>query len=335
MPVLALDGGNTKSVAVVATSEGDILGSAAVDGCGDIYGAVSEDAALTVLSEVAHQAMQSAGVRAGHIALMTASLAGADWPEDFALYRRELRRRVGLSKEVHVMNDGLGPLRLGNSSGTGVAVVAGTGAAVGARGPDGQTWHASFWLRLSAPGSLGRLGLEAVYQAALGLGPPTALTSRLLSQYREPDVEKLLHACTRRDNALSGDALKGAARVVLDADGAGDEVAGSIVDSYAAELAGYAAVAASKVDMTGSFPVVLLGGLLDHQTSRLPSVLAKHVREREHRAEPVFPKVVPVAGVVLEAIALRSGTLTEQVRSRVLASPEMRTLGRRQEADGP
>ncbi len=38
--VLAVDGGNTKTIAMVATAEGAVLG-AAYGGCGDIYNAVT------------------------------------------------------------------------------------------------------------------------------------------------------------------------------------------------------------------------------------------------------------------------------------------------------
>lgn len=321
--VLALDGGNTKSVAVLASLDGEVIASA-VGGCGDIYGAESEGAALAVLSGTASQALRSAGAKADQVAVTVASLAGADWPEDFVLYKAELQRQVGLSGQLHVVNDGLGPLRLGNRSGTGVAIVVGTGAAVGARGPTGEIWHASFWLPLSAAGSLGRRGLEAVYRAALGLGPETSLTGRVLELYRATDVEALLHAFTRRQSPLSALVTKDASRLVLDEDAADDPVACAIVDSYAEELSGYAAMAGKKVHLNGPFPLVLVGGLLGHATSRLPAALAFHVRNRDARAEPVFPEVAPVAGALLDALEIALGPPGEQVRSRALASVLLR-----------
>jgi hypothetical protein len=101
-------------------------------------------------------------------------------------------------------------------------------------------------------------------------------------------------------------------------------VACASVDSYAEELSGYAAVAGKKVHFNGPFPLVLVGGLLGHATSRLPAALAFHVRNRDGRAEPVFPEVAPVAGALLDALEIALGQPGDQVRSRALASVLLR-----------
>lgn len=323
--VLAIDGGNTKSVAVVATTEGTVLGHG-LGGCGDIYGAPTEEDAMRTLAAVAVSALAEARVAPAKVGAMVASVAGADWPEDFELFERELVRRIGLACPTLVLNDGLGPLRLGDPSGVGVAIVLGTGVAIGARGPAGKTWNASFWLPFSMT-TLGQRALQAVYRWELGLAPSSALTDRLLNYFGVADVEDLLHGFTQRAGRFPPDSKQEAGVLLLEQDAAGDEVARNIVDSYAAELAEYALVASRRAGLGRRFPLVLTGGVLQNRASSLAGRIAAHVRKGAEGAEPVLPAVAPVAGSVLEAIALSgNGPVSRELQQRVLVAPSLQTV---------
>src|ERR1700686_1626912 len=88
--VLGVDGGNTKTIAIVAALDGTILG-AGRGGCGDIYNGRSrvnwEEAAAVGIpnSEYAVKtALQAAQVDASDLITAVFNMAGADWPEDFA-----------------------------------------------------------------------------------------------------------------------------------------------------------------------------------------------------------------------------------------------------------
>src|SRR5262245_51224203 len=144
--VLAVDGGNTKTIAMVATGEGTVLG-AAYGGCGDIYNATAGagDPALSALTNVTGTilaALAAAGVEAADLAVSVLNMAGADWPEDIAFWREAMTAR-GYGGSVHVQNDALGALYIGSPDATGVSIVCGTGVATGARAPDGRIWHTS------------------------------------------------------------------------------------------------------------------------------------------------------------------------------------------------
>ena len=106
--LLGVDGGNTKTVAVVAAADGTILGAARILRTSDIY-AVPPDVAVAIHHEVADQALASAGLAPDSVSVSAAfSLAGADWPEDIALLEHRLRTRwPGAS----VVNDAIGALR--------------------------------------------------------------------------------------------------------------------------------------------------------------------------------------------------------------------------------
>ena len=185
--VLGVDGGNTKTLALVASSDGVILGIGRA-GCGDIYGATSPEAAIAEIESAVNAALSEAGIQPAELSTGAFSLAGADWPEDFRLLEDTMRAR-GYGQSILVVNDAIGALRAGSPDGSGVAVACGTGAAIGARNSDGRIWHSSFWQEPQGAGDLSSQALHAVYRAELGIDPPTALTERLLAVFAARRVE--------------------------------------------------------------------------------------------------------------------------------------------------
>src|SRR5262245_8740925 len=138
--VLGVDGGNTKTIALVARSDGVIVG-AGRSGCGDIY-RYGDAAAVAEITQAASTALKAAGIQAGDLAAGTFSLAGADWLEDFETIHAAMMQHQ-LGKSIIVVNDAVGALRAGSPDGTGVAVVCGTGAGTASRNANGQVWHSS------------------------------------------------------------------------------------------------------------------------------------------------------------------------------------------------
>src|SRR5688572_31888082 len=90
--VLGVDGGNTKTLALVAREDGLILGTGRA-GCGDIYGAESPVAAIAEIERAVDTALQEAGIQVTQLSTCAFSLAGADWPEDFRLLEDAMRDR--------------------------------------------------------------------------------------------------------------------------------------------------------------------------------------------------------------------------------------------------
>ena len=229
------------------------------------------------------------------------SMAGADWPEDFALLRAELEQR-GLGQGLSIYNDAIGALRAGSPDGYGVSVVCGTGAAVGARAPDGRLWHTSYWQEPQGAHDLGGQALRAVYRAELGLDPPTTLTRRVLEFYKQPRVEDVLHLLTARVRQPNPD-VGGLARALLDEAAAGDATAHRLVAAHGAALGDYALVAARRVGLEHApFTLVLAGGVLRHASDLLPSAVVARVRRDSPAVRPVVSRLEPVAGAALLAL---------------------------------
>jgi N-acetylglucosamine kinase-like BadF-type ATPase len=322
--LLGVDGGNTKAVAAVARPDGTIVGTARVLRGSDIY-AVPEDEAIAVHHQVADRALAAAGTAGGsgsdapRTPSLTAafSLAGADWPEDIALLERRLRERWPTAV---VVNDAIGALRAAIPSGPGVVVVCGTGAATGARGPDGRTWHSSFWQEPQGAHELGVQTLKAVFRADLRIDPPTALVPRVLTATGEPNVEALLHHATaravtrRRDPALL-------TWVLLDAAEAGDATACAIVERQGRELGRTALAAAARVgiDPDAAFSLALAGGVLRHPGPGLREAIVSTVLAAAPRAHVLGPGLEPVAGALLLAFDAAGIKADDAVLERIAA----------------
>ena len=176
--LLAVDGGNTKTVAIAAGRDGTVLGTGTA-GCSNIYAPAEWEAdPLGQLERAARGALEAAGAAGGDVAFAVLSLSGADSPEDFGYLADEARRRLALPHCL-VLNDAIGALRCGTPGGVGVSAVCGTSGALGARRADGATWHLGFWPRHGAGHALGHEALRAVEEAGLGLAPSTSLTPHL------------------------------------------------------------------------------------------------------------------------------------------------------------
>ena len=316
--LLGVDAGNTKTIALVARADGAVVGWGRA-GCGDIYGASSPEAALAEVLRAVEEALAAAGASAHELAAGAFSMAGADWPEDFELLAGAMRGR-GLGRKIAVYNDAIGALRAGSPDGFGVSVVCGTGAAIGARAPDGRLWHTSFWQEPQGAGELAQRALRAVYRAELGIDPPTALTGRVLAHFGLPTVEAVLHALTARGRQRPPN-VHGLARVLLDVAAEGDPAARRIVEAHGASLGDYALAAARRVVLVGSaFRLVLAGGVLRHPSPLLRDALVARVQRDAPRVQPVRSRLEPAAGALLLAFELAGAAVDEPLVAQVAAT---------------
>src|SRR5258708_13542476 len=142
--VLGVDGGNSKTIALVAALDGTILGAGG-GGCGDIYNAEPgtdwPDSAAEAIANIEFAvlgALQAAHVKESDIVAAVFNMAGADWPEDFAYIQAAVEAR-GFGRTIIVQNDALGVLHGGSSVATGVSVVFGTVPSTAARPPTRRT----------------------------------------------------------------------------------------------------------------------------------------------------------------------------------------------------
>jgi N-acetylglucosamine kinase-like BadF-type ATPase len=322
--VLAVDGGNTKTIAIVAALDGTIAG-AGRGGCSDIYNAVPNDglpnpaaAALANAERTVTAALQAARVASSDLAVGVFNMAGTDWPEDVAFWRDAMAER-GFGRQIIAQNDALGVLYAATPDASGVSVVCGTGAATGARTVDGRVWHSSFW-QDEAQGStqLGQKLLFAVYRSALGIELPTSLTPRIQNFFGVQSVEDVLHLFHNRlrPAPTTVDRLT---PILLDEAHAGDAVARRVVEEHGAALGDIALAAARKVALEGTpFYLVLAGGVFRHPTTVLADAIVARVRTTSPEVRPVRSPSEPIVGVLVQALTTAGVAVDQALLNRLM-----------------
>lgn len=299
--VLGVDGGNSKSIALVARGDGSIVGAARRSGSADIY--AGEEAALELLRAVVADALADAGASAADVAASTFSLAGADWPEDAAFLHDSLVG-IGVGASIVVVNDAIGALAGAVPEGPAVVVSLGTGAATGARGTDGRTWHSSFWQVTQGAAELARRALDAVARAELGIESARLLGERLLAATGDATVEAALHRLTRRSRGAP-ESLAPVVRALFEAANAGDPMAVRIVMQHGTGIGEVAAAAARRVGIDREpYALAFTGGVARSGARGLTSAAIEAIRAAGQAPRPVDARWAPAVGALL--VGLRS-----------------------------
>ena len=315
--VLGVDAGNSKTVALVAGLDGTVVG-AGRSGGGDISNRAVGVAALENVTAAVTAALEQSSVDKQQLVAQTFSMAGADWPEDFAFLREHLSRRWG---EVQVVNDAVGALRAGSPEGVGVVSVCGTYATSAARSPDGATWHAGFWQETGGAFRLGEEALRAVYRADLGIDPATSLTNAVLAFFSRDSVQDILQALTTRGSSLSANTVARLAPLLLSAAARGDTVARGIVHSQGYTLADYALAAARQVGIDAApFKLFLTGGVFRHPSRLLEEAVSARVYTHNPNVTVSRSDREPVVGAVLLALEDAAVTSSPAIYERLRAS---------------
>lgn len=271
---LGVDGGGSKTLAVVTDAQGIERGRGQADGSN--YHAIGIEQTITHVDASIKQALRAAGAGVS-LAAAWCGLAGADHPDDTALLRSHLCR---LAPNVTVTNDVelvLGAL----DRRIGVALIAGTGSiAFGANDSRRSTRVGGWGHLLGDEGSgydIGRQALRAATRAADGRGKPTLLLNQILERWQLATPSDIIpHVYQQHDKAR----IAGLASLTLHAARAGDPIARAIARRAAAELARAAITVCEQLGLTHDVPLALGGGLLVHEAAFRAAVLRRIRRVR-------------------------------------------------------
>ena len=266
--LLGVDGGATKTIALVVDGAGGVLG-AGRSGSSDIHSESPPTRAIANIVSAVQQALDAAGADAGDLGACAFGLCGADWPEDMAFYAEQLRARLALREPPIIVNDAFNPLRAGTDDGVGVAVVLGTGGAIAARGPGGATWFSGERIERSGALELGRVVFDSLVRAEYAEGPHPAYEPAALRVFEADSIEELVHTITRS----WGTGYRSVARLapaLLQAADAGDPASLGVVREHAGRITAYVRAAGRRVrSHDGRGTVVLAGGLLRGRSTSL------------------------------------------------------------------
>jgi len=259
--ILGIDGGGSKTRALIADRHGVVLGSGVV--ASSNYQAVGLAAATTTVQQAIAGALVQAGLNPqAKIAAACFGLAGVDRQADRALWEQWVQK-TGIAQRFALVNDAELVLAGGTPDGWGVALICGTGSICYGRARDGTTARAGGWGHLLGDeGSGYDIALHALRRAtqtADGRADAHALLAALLAYWKLREPTQLIQHVY-----LSGVARPDIAQLaqpIMALAESGDQHARSILEQAATDLGRSINAVVRKLALQQP-PLALGGGVL-------------------------------------------------------------------------
>ena len=312
--VLAVDGGQTGTVAVLMTSDGDLRG---VGRGGPIRHHEEPDAERFVRDGLGRAVTDAlSGARVGDsIAVSCLAMTGSA-----AIADGMIRELVEARQHLTLESDTLAALASGTASEGGIGLIAGTGtvALAHGRGADDVLVGGWGWL-LGDEGGGFWIAMEALKAAARdvdGTAAHTALTLAVPSRLGQPDMRGVYNLVT--GSRLDRTAIAALATSVVAIAESGDVAAAGILDRAADRLADLvvATVAAAPFLAPDERLIVPSGGVLRPGGWVLTRLIAQ-LAERAPGFRVVVPQVPPVIGAYYLALRAAGMPIDHTLRDRV------------------
>lgn len=342
IPLLAVDGGGTKCLAVFANAEGRVLASGRAGSCN--YQGVGREAAaleLTRAIEEAKRQLADLDVQGNtrsafdggaaplpsqakapspavtvesplHVACAVFGLAGLDTDYDRQvieeLVHEALRNTQVQADRIIVENDGVAALLGATGGAPGILVIAGTGSIVYGINASGESARAGGWgHRVGDEGSGYWIGKQAIIAALRGYdgrSGATALTGKLLHHLKLSTEEELFNWAYSA--AYRVEKTAGLSKLVSEAEQEGDASARMILEAAADELFLGARAVIERIGLAAAeepFALILQGGVLQN-IPLVRSRLAERIRSISPLASVDEAKMEPIYGVIAQGMRL-------------------------------
>lgn len=295
---LGVDGGGSKTLAVVCDITGRIAGRAE-SGCGNHQ--VGAAAAEHHIALAVHEALDKAGITKDQVERAVFGLAGADREADFRVLRPMIAR-LGFARDDIVCDTVIG-LRAGTRQAFGVVVICGTGTncyGINRQGDELQV--GGFGYSFGDFGGGSDLAVEvfrSVIRAWEGREAPTLLAEAVLHRLGHSSEEEMFHHFLDTGARVPNDLAK----LLFEVAGH-DETARSILARQGHELGKAAAAVIRKLGMEQErFDLVMAGSILTRGDSRyIVPALDAEVRLAAPRYDLAILTLEPVAGALFMAM---------------------------------
>lgn len=299
--LLAVDGGGTKTQALVADRDGKVLARGLgpssnihnvglEESCRSVATAI-EGALLHVLGPQVHRS--GVAWKSAPFAAACFGLSGVDGPTDEAEVGRWVKDQA-IAPRFVVVNDSELILAGGTPQGWGVALISGTGSICLGRTAEGKTARVGGWGPLIGDeGSGYHIAVNALRlatQSADGRADAGSLLQAILREWKLPDATALIRHAHAPDTTPA--TIAGLATRVVDLAGRGEAAAKGLITDAARDLAHHVEAVVRKLKMDRP-PLALGGGLLRGQLRQsLIAMLGVEVGPVQYVTDPSLGAVV-------------------------------------------
>lgn len=294
--VLGVDGGGTKTDAVIANLDSEVIATASNGGAN--WERMGIEKALNSLEEVIKSAAKSAGIETSDISSAAFAIAGVDWADDVKLYQ-PLASRLGI-KNYEIMNDSFAALYAGTDNLQGIVSIAGTGGKTSGiyQGKQAQTMG----MELGEGGGAGQLvglALEYIAMQFHQTAPKSALYELIPKSLNFNPGTEFFEAVARKGLRLSESLAPEIFKLADQNDPGALYAVKKTAEQHAKDVCGIAKQLGIKDQ---NVVVVRAGGLHTAGNSIFDKDFEDHVIAQLPNAKLLVLDKAPVMGAVLRAI---------------------------------
>lgn len=299
--ILGVDGGGSKTFAILVDEAGRILGKG-ISGHGNYqYKTVGIEGALNNYRSAINQALHEANLTIEKVDFAQFGLAGADREKDFATLRPAIES-LGF-RQWDIVCDTYEGLRTGSSTNVGVVLVCGSGTNAAGRNPAGETKQIGGFGYLFGDTAGGNYLAQEAFRAACRdferRGPETLLSQKIATYYGRGNMGEVMELYY--DNEYYHTNLD-MCKLLHEAADENDYVSICILRNVGQELG---IAANSVIHHLGGFgdldiPIVLVGSVIQKgKNKHLLNALSDEISKENETFHLVIPEMTPALGAVL------------------------------------
>ena len=296
--VIGIDGGGTKTSAVLCAIDGAILAEA--EGGPSNCQVIGVEKTAAIILDLIHQCCHIIGCNVSQIGATVAGLAGAGRPNDQQRILDELLRIANVQKltlnRVAIESDARIALEGAFKGKPGIIVIAGTGSIVFGKDEKGKIYRAGGWGRLigdeGSGYSIGREAFRAVAKMLDGRGEKTKLIKLLSKKFGLGTQEAIIDALYQQNFDIAG-----IIPIVIEAAMKGDRIAKRLLSNASMELVDVISAVIANMhkgkNLSKKLNLAFAGSLLANDnfySKKVRSVVRRHlpqIRINEQESSPV------------------------------------------------
>ena len=316
--VAGVDGGATKTIAVVGGLDGTLHGSARAPSSN--YHNIGVVNAAKSIRACVDLASRRAGASAKNLEALIMGLAAMDSPRDF-LVGRKVANLAGVGKIRMVKHDSVIALYAATLGSPGIVVNAGTGSFAAGMDASGTVIRAGGWGNIiddeGSAYDIGRLGIRAALRAVDGRERKTAIARLLVRNFKLRTLEDIVHEV--HGKPMTVDEISAISKLVARAAFEGDGVARDIFAYEGRVLADLVCSVAQRLRMTRTkLDLFCTGGVFKSDVTILKP-FTRELRKNIPRFSIRQPRFEPVIGAFILALREQGvetrGRILENLRS--------------------
>ncbi|GAF63745.1 hypothetical protein BTS2_0636 [Bacillus sp. TS-2] len=301
MFVIGIDGGGTKTIAILVSSTGEIVAQA-TGGTSNPNAIGIDEAKNEILKLVLSLSIQNQKAYKNVVSVF-AGLSGIESPK----YKEEMKQILQNQLPeiaVTIDNDAVIALFSGTFGEPGVVQISGTGSVTYGLDSKGNRHRVGGWgYLIGDEGSgyaIGRAGLHAAFLEKDNRGPSTEISNLLLEYFQVKQVDSMIPLIYGEKARTT---IASLSKIVMLAADHSDQVALEIIKYQSQQLGEQitALIQVSTFQLEGKIPVVLTGGVMNRSDLLLNDIVKTLKDHGINQVEVTVPKLPPVAGAVIAA----------------------------------